>query len=84
MKLKVKVLEIRQKSWIVFFIGDKENQRFEIFVENEWRWVKVNDEIELSVKFRSVEMKDINNNPTYDTQLYTEKYYTIFTPPKND
>ena len=58
---------------IVKFRADKTSQHFQVFLENPYRKrIRKFDEWLLDIKFRSIVMKDLVGNQTYDTQLYSE------------
>ena len=58
---------------IVKFRADKTSQHFQVFLENPYgKRIRKFEEWLLDIKFRSVVMKDLEGNKTYDTQLYSE------------
>lgn len=58
---------------IVEFRSDKSGQQFQVFIEQPFlKRIRKYDECLLDIKFRSIMMKDLEGNKTYDTQLYSE------------
>lgn len=58
---------------IVEFRSDKSKQHFQVFIEQPYlKRIRKYDEWLLDIKFRSIVMKDLEGNKTYDTQLYSE------------
>ena len=58
---------------IVEFRSDKSKQHFQVFIEQPFlKRIRKYDEWLLDIKFRSIVMKDLEGNKTYDTQLYSE------------
>ncbi|MBP0612326.1 hypothetical protein J8J42_04605 [Chryseobacterium sp. cx-311] len=58
---------------IVEFRSDKSGQHFQVFIEQPFlKRIRKYDEWLLDIKFRSIVMKDLEGNKTYDTQLYSE------------
>lgn len=58
---------------IVSFKSDKTSQHFQVFVDPaQIKRVKKMDEVLLDIKFKSIIMKDLEGNKTYDTQLYSK------------
>jgi len=57
----------------VEFRSDKSGQHFQVFIEQPFlKRIRKYDECLLHIKFRSIVMKDLEGNKTYDTQLYSE------------
>jgi len=57
---------------IVRFKSDKTSQHFQVFVNPaQIKRIKRLDEVLLNIKFKSIVMKDLEGNKTYDTQLYS-------------
>ncbi len=57
---------------IVRFKSDKTSQHFQVFVDPaQIKRIKRLDEVLLNIKFKSIVMKDLEGNKTYDTQLYS-------------
>ena len=60
-------------SIIVRFKSDKTSQHFQVFVDPaQIKRIKRLDEVLLNIKFKSIVMKDLEGNKTYDTQLYSK------------
>jgi hypothetical protein len=58
---------------IVRFKSDKTSQHFQVFVDPAHiKKIKKMDEVLLNIKFKSIIMKDLEGNKTYDTQLYSK------------
>ena len=58
---------------IVRFKSDKTSQHFQVFIDpSHKKRIKKLDEVLLNIKFRSIVMKDLQGNKTYDTQLYSK------------
>lgn len=58
---------------IVQFTSDKSGQHFQVFIEQPYlKRIRKYDERLLDIKFRSVVMKDLEGNKSYDTQLYSD------------
>ncbi len=58
---------------IVSFKSDKTSQHFQVFVDPaQIKRIKKMDEVLLNIKFKSIVMKDLEGNKTYDTQLYSK------------
>lgn len=58
---------------IVRFKSDKTSQHFQIFTHSPYKkGIKKLDEVLLNIKFKSIVMKDLEGNKTYDTQLYSK------------
>ena len=76
MKLIAIIQEIVQPNddfIIVKFKSDKTSQHFQVFVDPaQIKRIKKMDEVLLNIKFKSIVMKDLEGNKTYDTQLYSK------------
>lgn len=58
---------------IVRFKSDKTSQHFQVFTDSPYKkGIKKLDEVLLNIKFKSIVMKDLEGNKTYDTQLYSK------------
>lgn len=58
---------------IVRFKSDKTPQHFQVFIDpSQIKRIKKLDEVLLNIKFKSIIMKDLEGNKTYDTQLYSK------------
>jgi len=58
---------------IVRFKSDRTSQHFQVFIDpSHKKRIKKLDEVLLNIKFRSIVMKDLQGNKTYDTQLYSK------------
>ena len=76
MKLIAIIQEIVQPNddfIIVKFKSDKTSQHFQVFVDPiQIKRIKKMDEVLLNIKFKSIVMKDLEGNKTYNTQLYSK------------
>ena len=58
---------------IVRFKSDTTSQHFQVFIDPaQIKRIKKLDEVLLNIKFKSIVMKDLEGNKTYDTQLYSK------------
>lgn len=63
---------------IVSFKSDKTSQHFQVFVDPaQIKRIKKMDEVLLNIKFKSIVMKDLEGNKTYDTQLYSKWVFQV-------
>lgn len=76
MKLIAVIMETVQPEddfIIVEFRSDKRGQQFQVFIEQPFlKRIRKYDEWLLDIKFRSIVMRDLEGNKTYDTKLYSE------------
>ena len=76
MKLVAVIMETVQPEddfIIVEFRSDQSGQHFQVFIGQPFlKRIRKYDEWLLDIKFRSIVMKDLAGNKTYDTQLYSE------------
>lgn len=58
---------------IVRFKSDKTSQHFQVFIDPAHiKRINKLDEVLFNIKFKSIVMKDLEGNKTYDTQLYSK------------
>lgn len=58
---------------IVRFKYEKTLQHFQVFIDPAHiKRIKKLDEVLFNIKFKSIVMKDLEGNKTYDTQLYSK------------
>lgn len=76
----VEPVEPGDTSVIVRFLKDRSKQHFILYLEPRFQSrLKQGETYIIKVKWRSIVMKDLSGNKTYDTQLYTDERLSVGT-----